>query len=356
MEYGKDQYITAQKVSIGKLIEPLKRVYLFSADEYEEYIAEWLDLKKTEYFFTERLGGAGDMGRDIVAYYEDPHLNPSTYKWDCFQCKHYDTPLAPSVIWEEIGKIIYYSFIKEFPVPNKYFFVPSKGIGTSLVNLLNNPQKLKTQLHDNWDAKCKKEITKTQDITLEGDFLRYFNSFDFGIFGKLDPKIILEQHSKHQNHLLRFGGGLPDRKKVESIPEKLLDNELRYIKQLLLAYNTSTNTVPVDIALLHGVYLQHFKRARESFYNAEELRNFTRDNLPMQVYIDFQENILNGVINTVEGEYENGFIKVKTVEDAAVKITVESNPLREVCNTIDKKGVCHQLVNDGRISWVDINE
>lgn len=55
-----------QDISIGKQIEPVKRVYLFSAGEYEEFIEEWLDTKKDRYFMIENNGGAGDMGRDVV--------------------------------------------------------------------------------------------------------------------------------------------------------------------------------------------------------------------------------------------------------------------------------------------------
>jgi hypothetical protein len=34
----------------------------------------------------------------------------------------------------------------------------------------------------------------------------------------------------------------------------------------------------------------------------------------------------------------------------------QSNPLRETCQTIDKKGLCHHLVNDEKITWVEENE
>ena len=83
------RYITAQNVSVGRQITPLKRVYLFSAEEYEEFIEEWLDTKKDKYIRTEKNAGAGDMGRDIIAYIEDSKINPEKYKWDCYQCKHY---------------------------------------------------------------------------------------------------------------------------------------------------------------------------------------------------------------------------------------------------------------------------
>jgi len=158
--------ITAQNISVGKQIEPLKRVFLFSADEYEEFIEEWLDTKKEKYFKIEKNAGAGDMGRDIIAYIEDPKNNPIKYKWDCYQCKHYNNPLMPSDVWVEFAKIIYYTFTKEYPVPEKYYFVPPKGVGTTLSALLSNHLKLKIELQKNWDKYCKCNITTKQHIEL----------------------------------------------------------------------------------------------------------------------------------------------------------------------------------------------
>jgi hypothetical protein len=348
------KHITAQDISIGKQIEPLKRVFHFPADEYEEFIEEWLDIKKNEYFKIEKTAGAGDMGRDVIAYIESPKKKQDNYKWDCYQCKHYPKPLTPSDVWVEFGKIIYYTFTKEYPIPEKYYFVSPKGIGTRLSSFLNNAEKLKSKLIENWDKYCTDEITKTKRIVLEGEFLTYFNNFDFSIFDKIPPKIVIEEHKQHHNHLLRFGGGLPSRNIVEKIPEVPVEKELRYINQLTLAYNSDTKQEITEISDIrkHDKYNSHFERARKSFYNTEELRNFTRDNLPLEVFDNFQDEVYQCIANTAEEDFDNGFIKVKTVENEAVKTPIESNPLREVCQNIDKKGVCHHLVNEEKITWI----
>lgn len=197
--------ITAQNVAIGKQIEPLKRVYEFSPEDYEIFISEWLELKVDTYFNIEHFGGAGDMGRDVVAYYENPQSKPDDYKWDCYQCKRYNTPLAPSKAWIELGKIIYYSYIKEYPLPLNYFFVPSKGVGTRLSNYLNNPVKLKEELLKQWDSKCKINITN-KNINLDEGLLEYIHNIDFSIFKKIQPTRVIEEHKTHSNcrHPLYF--------------------------------------------------------------------------------------------------------------------------------------------------------
>ena len=50
----------------------------------------------------------------------------------------------------------------------------------------------------------------------------------------------------------------------------------------------------------------HFRRARESFYCAEALRNFSRDTLPDGAFENLQKQIHDGVIDTAEAEHACG--------------------------------------------------
>lgn len=351
---SESEYITSQQVSIGKQIDPIHRIKLMSPDEWEVLVEEWLETtKKYDSNKIERLGGSGDMGIDVIAYITNPKDNPLDYQWDCYQCKRYDKPLTPSSMWIEFGKIIYYSFIEEYPKPQKYYLIGTNDIGTSLKKYLISPQKLKDELKKQWKDKCEKEITKTASVVLEGDLLNYFNEFDFSIFEKVNPKTIVQEHKRHHNYLLRFGGGLPSRKSIE-IPPMETDKALRYVEQLVKAYDSdSENKIEQVEYIQDSEYNGHFKRARKSFYKAEELRALTRDNLKEQVFEDFKEDILDGIINKVEEDFDNGYKKAKEVESEASKIIIDSNPLTETCRPVDKKGVCHHLINDKEISWID---
>ena len=347
-----NNFITSHQVNYGKRVLPIKMVELFSPDEWEEFIEEWLDLKKREYFDIERLGGAGDKGRDVVAYVTK---SESTYTWDCYQCKHYDQSLVPSKVYNEFGKILYYTFIKEYPIPCKYYFVAPKGCGTSLSMMLSNADVLKAEIKKNWDRYCKTKITDTTEIALEGKFLEYIDSFDFSIFSKISVKNVIEEHKKHDNHIIRFGGGLPEREKLDEsfIPDSLQNNENRYIKQLLLAYGSDNSVNYLNPSMLENTpYINHFRRARINFHYAEQLRNFTRDNLPLETFEDFQDEIYNGVIDTAEENFDNGFKKVKEVEKLAKSLNITSNPLKDVSVINDRSGVCHQLVNDNKLTWI----
>ena len=49
-----EQYITAQDIIFGKSILPIKIIELMSPEEWEEFIKEWLDTKKEQYFKIEK--------------------------------------------------------------------------------------------------------------------------------------------------------------------------------------------------------------------------------------------------------------------------------------------------------------
>ncbi len=347
-------YITAQQLSQGKYIHPIDIIKLMSSDEWEKFTEEWLDLKKDKYIKTERIAGAGDMGRDVIAYITDPKKNPLKYEWDCYQCKHYDHPLRPSDIWVEFGKIIYYTFKSIYPVPNKYYFVAPQGIGTSLTKLLQDVSKLKEEVKKNWDKHCKEKITKKKNILLKTDLLAYFESFDFSIFDSIAPKVIIKEYREHPNYLVRFGGQLPPRPTVD-IPDKI--ESLRFIEQLIKSYNTNSSN---EILSVKDISLKshkiHFENARKSFYKAEELRILNRDNLPDGIFENLKEDIYDGVLSKSLEEFDDGYKKVIAVESEAIKLPIESNPLKDVCQTIDKKGLCHHLVNDERLTWVEEDE
>lgn len=144
-------------------------------------------------------------------------------------------------------------------------------------------------------------------------------------------------------------------KKDINIPSIQKEKNLHYINQLIKSYNSdSSDLIEILEDIENSKYDRHLKTARKSFHMAETLRNFSRDNLPEDTYEDFQDDIYEGIINTVEDDYENAFKKVKATENESTRIAIDSYPIKEnKCKTIERKGVCHQLVNDDRISWID---
>lgn len=338
------------QILAGSPIPPIQRIKIFSPDEWEEFVEEWLTVRKKDFLYTERLGGAGDKGRDVVGFVTCPNQDADSYIWDNFQCKHYDHPLMPSDVWSEFGKLCYYTFIGDFPIPRSYFFVAPQGLGTSLSDLLRRPDALKEGLKENWDTYCKHKITKTisDGISLEGELLAYVDEFDFSIFHKIKPLMLIEEHAKSRYHTTRFGGGLPNRPSFNNAPTDIASSELMYISKLLSAYSEADSTDYFNVSDLPKgkATNKHFKRARKNFHKAEQLKQFSRDKLPAGIFDKFQEEISSGVIDIIEEDHENGFLRVKSVEKEARRLAITSNPLTLCSDGDDRAGICHHLAND----------
>ncbi len=346
-------YPSSDHVFNGIPIPKPNRVASFSPEEWECFTEEWASSLKDSYTSVRRFGGSGDQGIDIVGFVTDAMWDGS---WDNYQCKRYNNSLSPSDIWVEIGKIIYYSYKKEYPPPRKYYFVASKGVGTTLQKLLGNPENLKNQAQDNWKAHCQDKITKTVSLPLEGELLDWFNKFDFSIFSERSVLELIDGHAKTRYHSVRFGGGLPPRPKVTRPPEDHNVEESSYIRQLLSAYGDHLKT-PVNDALVLPQHLSSdFLRQRERFYYAESLRNFARDTVPDGTFENLQAEVFHGVIDICDHDHEDGLARMRATVAQAASISISSNPLVSVVQVQDKQGICHQLANEYKLIWVSTAE
>lgn len=335
----------------GIPIPKLNRLMTFSPEDWEVFIEEWASSLKTKYKKVRRFGGAGDLGIDIAAFISDDGFSG---EWDNYQCKRYDHPLFPGDIWIEIGKIIYYSFSGEYSVPRKHYFVCSKGIGATVERLLNNKVVLKHEMEKNWNDKCKYDISSVKEISLSGDLLSYFKRFNFSIFDSKSLMELIEDHSKTNYHVIRFGGGLPMRPITEMPPIAVKELESRYIKQILEAYSDHLGETISKLSDIDSneELQKDFLRQRERFFEAEALRNFARDTVPQGTFESLQKEILFSVVDVCNKKYVDGFERMNETINHASNISINSNPLSVAINVIDKQGICHQLADIDQLIWV----
>src|SRR5689334_14064720 len=129
--------LTGDQVVHGPLIPPQQQILLYSSEQWEAFVHDWSHfcLKKL-YAQVQRFTGAGDRGIDIAGFVDGQKLQGA---WDNYQCKHYDHALYPGDVWPEIGKILWYSFKKDYKPPRRYFFVAPWGAGTKLLSLMGDP-------------------------------------------------------------------------------------------------------------------------------------------------------------------------------------------------------------------------
>lgn len=346
---------SSEHVVSGIPIPKTKRIELFSPEEWEEFTEEWGYSLLGKYHKVKRFGGAGDQGLDVVGFITD-----STFAggWDNYQCKYYDHPLYPSDIWVEIGKIIYYSFSGEYTIPNKYYFVAPKQVGTTLGKLLSKPDELKQKAKKNWEKHIQNNISSAFAIKLEGKLLSYFNGFDFSIFDSISLSELIVGHANTPFHTVRFGGGLKIRPEPVIPPGHTASTDSRYVQQILSAYGDRAGETVKDLSWLDGKpkYKQDFNRQRERFYHAESLRNFSRDNVPPGTYEKLQEDVYHGVVDVCQSTHSDGFERMRATITQAAQLSIESCPLHSVTRIADKQGICHQLADSDRLKWVDEDE
>jgi len=338
-------------VSSGLPVPKVMRIRTFSPDDWEDFIEEWATTLSESYTKVRRFGGSGDLGVDIAGFTSAGGFQDV---WDNYQCKRYDHPLRPSDIWIEIGKIVYYSFKGEYLPPRHHYFVASQGIGTTLEQFLNKTHTLKAKARENWETHCEKSISSTEQVPLTGAFEAYFNAFDFGIFNSKSHVELIKNHSATGYHAVRFGGGLPPRPLSDVPPDTPAETESRYIRQILDAYGDQLGgTVSDPVALnAHGSIKRDFLRQRERFYHAESLRNFARDTVPEGTFAALQDEVCHGVVDVCEGHHPDGFERMRATLTQAAALSLTANPLSSVTKKQDCQGICHQLANEDRLTWV----
>jgi len=342
--------LAADVVASGLPVHPVDRVRLFSPDQWEGFVQEWVDSLRDKYELVERCGGAGDMGRDIIAT-----VTGGTGVWDNYQCKHYQKPLAPGDIWIELGKLAYYTLKGEYSYPRSYFFVAPQGVGPKLSNLLKKPHDLRDGLLTNWDTACRTEITKTAVVDCDAGMKAHIASLDFSIF-KTKPLLrIIEEHAKTRWYVARFGGGLPPRPEPPLPPGLPTVDETVFVGELRRAYadHLRQELKDIDAGLASREDLrEHLHDARVEFYSAEGLRTFSRDTLPQGEFEKLQDELHSAIKDDVRGGHADGYQRVLAVVKTARTVQLTSNPLTTRIHNRDRGGICHQLANDGKVRWV----
>lgn len=339
--YGTDTYIP-----------PIDKVHVMDEDSFEQFTLEWLyGCKKSKYSSIRRIGGAGDKGRDVVAYYNDGSV-------DYYQCKHYNAALMPTDYYLELGKLCYYTYNKEIPMPKEYYIIASNDVGSSLQDLIDNPIKLISKLKENWEKYCKTKITKTVEISLDKSLSDYIDLFDFTIVKTYPMAQVIDEYLDTIYGNIRFGGRKLNMPTSMLPPEKIDLEEMPYILALLEAYSDELGVQINDTEGLekYNIYFENFKRQRKDYYSAETIRRFVRDTLSdSKQFKVLKDEVYDGIIDTHEQDYDSGYKRLIEVLKQVARINISKCMLDSKLHCIgisERKGVCHMLVNDNKLRWV----
>lgn len=335
----------------GPSMTPQQILFFYSPDKWEDFIREWATGLATSYVQIKRLGGSGDHGVDVAAFKTVQGFDGA---WDCFQGKHYAKSLAPSDAWPEILKVFLSVVNKHYRMPDAYYFLAPQGCGGTLDRLLSKPsdfrQKFLAEL-----AKTEKGCAASLKDDVRAQVRALAEKTDFSMFRSVQLPDALETHRKTSYYVARFGGALPARPLGEPPPDELQEKEARYVAQLVDVYAEQAPAEPVgqDTVSAHPTYGEHFKRQRISFYSAEALYRHTRDSVPEGTYKALQDDMHSGVVEVAEASHATGMDRLTQVLTAATSVQLDGHAaLLSVSRVDDRKGICHQLANEDRLTWV----
>ncbi|WP_039824885.1 ABC-three component system protein [Nocardia testacea] len=338
----------------GPPVTPQQRIYFYSADEWEKFIREWVtelkeDDKCNAYAQVKQLGGSGDGGIDIAAFKSARQLEGP---WDCFQAKHYAKALDFSDAAKEILKVFWHVGLGDYVLPDRYLFVAPQGAGMTLNRLLSTPSKMQARFLDNL------EVGKPLVKGLSSDDIEALRAraagVDFSMFQAVQLHEMLDVHSRTRHHAVRFGTALPQRSVPSEPPEAIAEIETQYVAALRQVYAEKDPDGITDATVLseHPDHGSHFLRQRVSFYKAESLRMDARDSVPDGTFESLQDDVYDCVIDVVEANHPSGMDRLTSVLRHATALNLGQHALVSITKPDDVKGICHQLANESRISWV----
>lgn len=333
----------------GPPVPPAHRIYFYSSGDWEEFVKEWALGLPESYVQVKRLGGAGDEGIDVAGFKSDQQLEGP---WDCFQGKHYAGPIGPSEAWPEVLKVLLHVEAGDYVMPDTYNFLAPKGCSLTLNRLLSKPSKLRSKfLEAVADGKpLAKEIepatlARVRDLACETDF---------AMFKSVELHEALRTHKETPHYVARFGAvHLPAPSPFSEPPVAFGEHEVCYVTELRKVYAEGCADDLSDAGALgsHPTFGDHFKRQRYSFYAAESIRMDARDAVPEGTFEKLQEDIHDGVIETAATQHDSGMKRLTAVLQHSTAIDLSSHPLVSWASPQARRGICHQLANDERLTW-----
>lgn len=149
------------------------------------------------------------------------------------------------------------------------------------------------------------------------------------------------------------------------VPDDVGRHELDYIRALYEAYAEKLGRetfTSEDVASLPRRYSENYKEQRMAYYSAVSIERSVRDIFDdgEDEFIRLKDDAWHGINTTYWKDYSDGYARLNAVLEKITSTTLDSSVLSQMRNLIgnlEKKGICHILVNDGVIeSWVNIDE
>lgn len=333
----------------GPPVTPQQRIFFYDPGEWESFIREWATALGDVYVQIKRLGGPNDRGVDVACFKTDHGFDGS---WDCYQGKHYAEALTWTDAFPEMLKVFVAVVGGHYVLPDRYAFLAPRGCGPSLNRLLSKPTDLRKKFLETLARTDGPASTLNPDLC--GKVKALADATDFALFQSVELPDALETHRGTPYYVGRFGAPVPPRPKHNGPGDEIGAHEARYVAQLIEVYaeKEPTEAFAAESVSSHVRFGGHFQRQRESFYSAEALRLYARDSVPPGTFEALQTDVLSGVVEVAESSYPTGMERMTRVLTTSGQLDLGAHALISVSSLVDRKGICHQLANEDRLTWV----
>lgn len=144
-------------------------------------------------------------------------------------------------------------------------------------------------------------------------------------------------------------------------PNSIEQHEIRYVEELYKVYSEKSGKKCSSQEDLNAEpkLKRNFDAQRKSYYLAETIRRELRDSMLISEKDGFdvlKDEVYEGVINVRDRDFDLGYDRLNAVIDQATLIQLSNNLNNILLDWVgagEKKGVCHILVNDERLTWMD---
>ncbi len=143
------------------------------------------------------------------------------------------------------------------------------------------------------------------------------------------------------------------------IPDEPEEHEMVYVNELLAAYS-NTSSEKLTIATLKGKFKRDYLDQRINYFSALDVERFARETVNVgdeQVGL-WKSDTFSYINSVLWGNFDDDFQRLMAVMARAVdaKTTSVIEKFENLINPAARKGVCHLLVTDGQMKWVDDDE
>jgi hypothetical protein len=324
-------------------------ISFYDPDQFEEFVKEWVPALNAKYTLVERHGGSGDHGIDVAGYLSRERLEG---QWHNYQCKRYAAALSWATAAQEMRKMFVSAAAGEFTVPTRYVFV-APIISRSLPRQFAKPTECRARFLQELSTTKDKLVTNlTHDQ--RGAVEDLAAATDFAMFECVDLDEMLELHKTTPHWADRFPYAPFEQGPKEMLPPpQHSKDEARYVQHLIDVYR---ERFPGRINSLEevpnvGVVDAHLKRQREAFYAAEAVRVFARDATKPAYFEQVKKDVYDIVVEVADRSHPNGWDRHSAVMAVAGTVQLTPTVLVPFVETNARKGVCHHLANEDRLTW-----